>query len=163
MSALEAGKTAPAFTLADSAGRIYSLDQLRQGDLLLLAFYHSSCPTCQFAMPFICNLARSVRADKAKIWGVSQDNAATSDQFARRIRLEIPILIDAAPYPVSQAYGLTNVPTLFLIGDNRRILKNCVGFSRLDFLDFGATIARHAAAPQIDPFAGQQVPALRPG
>lgn len=114
-------------------------------------------------MPFIGNLARGVKSDRVKIWGVSQDDAETSRQFAQHNGLAMPVLIDLPPCPVSQVYGLTNVPTAFLIDGSRRIMKNCVGFSRQDFLDFTAAIVRHAAAAEIDPFAGQEVPALRPG
>src|SRR5215472_2557322 len=115
MAALEPGTIAPPFRLEDLEGKVHSLEELRQGDLLLLVFYHSECPTCGLSMPFIGNLARAVRSERMKIWGVSQDARKETIKFAGIKGLEMPIHIDAEPYPVSEAYGLTNVPSLFLI------------------------------------------------
>ena len=47
MPALEIGTVAPPFRLEDFDGKAHSLEELRQGDLLLLVFYHSECPTCR--------------------------------------------------------------------------------------------------------------------
>lgn len=139
------------------------MDELRQGDLLLLVFYHSECPTCRLSMPFIGNLARSVASGRTKIWGVSQDGGNDTVKFARTSGLEMPILIDADPYPLSQAYGLTNVPTLFLIDSSRTILDQCVGFTRDDFLRIAQAVAHNAGTPAPDIFAGQEVPSMAYG
>ncbi len=165
MAALEPGALAPDFELDDLDGNRRSLEELSAGDLLLLAFYHRACPTCQFAAPAIGAIARAVAGPHAKVWGISEDPEDESAQFAEEKGLRMPILIDEAPYRVSEAYGLTNVPTLFLIDGRRRILKTCVGFSKADFLDIAARLADKAGlkrAPDI--FAGYgEVPALKPG
>ncbi len=163
MPALEIGTVAPPFRLADLDGKEHSLDELRQSDLLLLVFYHSECPTCRLSVPFIGNLARSVRSDRMKIWGVSQDDSRATVKFAQLSALEMPILIDADPYPVSQAYGLTNVPTLFLIDSTRTILDQCVGFTKADFVRIAQAVARQAGAPAPDIFGGKEVPAMAYG
>jgi len=163
MPALEIGTAAPPFQLEDLDGKSHSLDQLRQGDLLLLVFYHSECPTCRLSMPFIGNLARAVRSDRTKIWGVSQDGKNETVKFAQAGGLQMPILIDADPYPLSQAYGLTNVPTLFLIDSARTIIDQCVGFTRDDFVRIAQAVARNADTPTPDIYAGQEVPAMAYG
>jgi peroxiredoxin len=163
MPALEPGTAAPPFRLEDLDGKPHSLDQLRQGDLLLLVFYHSECPTCGLSMPFIGNLARAVKSERMKIWGVSQDGRNETVKFARLKGLEMPILIDADPYPVSQAYGLTNVPTLFLIDAGLTIIDQCVGFTRDDFIRIAKAVAHNAGTPVPDIFAGQEVPAMAYG
>jgi peroxiredoxin len=114
-------------------------------------------------MPFIGNLARAVRSERTKIWGVSQDGKNESLKFARASGLEMPILVDADPYPVSQAYGLTNVPTLFLIDSTRTILDQCVGFTKDDFVRIAQAVARNADAPAPDVFAGKEVPSMAYG
>ena len=119
MPALEKGSLAPSFQLEDLDENIHPLDELKKGMLLVLVFYHSGCPTCQLAMPFIGNLARAMKSTNVLIWGVSQDDVDESLRFAQVKGLEHAGDGDAEPYPVSQAYGLTNVPTLFLIDSDR--------------------------------------------
>jgi peroxiredoxin len=163
MAALEPGTIAPPFQLQDLDGKARSLEDLRQGDLLLLVFYHSECPTCRMAMPFIGNLARAVRSERMKIWGVSQDDRNGTVKFAQASGLEMPIMVDADPYPVSQAYGLTNVPTLFLIDSTRTVLDQCVGFTKDDFIRIAQAVAKQAASPAPDIFGGKEVPAMAYG
>jgi len=163
MAALEIGTAAPPFRLEDLDGKVHSLDEVRQGDLLLLVFYHSECPTCRLSMPFIGNLARALRSERVKIWGVSQDGRNETLKFAREKGLEMPIHIDADPYAVSQAYGLTNVPTLFLIDSGRSIIDQCVGFTKADFIRLAQAVAKNAGVAAPDIFAGQEVPAMAYG
>jgi peroxiredoxin len=163
MAALEPGSIAPPFRLEDLDGKAHSLEELQRGDLLLLVFYHSECPTCALAMPFIGNLARAVTSERMKIWGVSQDPRKDTIKFAGIKCLEMPVLIDADPYQVSQAYGLTNVPTLFLIDASHTIIDQCVGFAKDDFVRIAKAVARHAERGAPDIFAGQDVPAMAYG
>ncbi|HKD69814.1 MAG TPA: TlpA disulfide reductase family protein [Candidatus Binataceae bacterium] len=163
MAALEPGTIAPPFRLEDLEGKVHSLEELRQGDLLLLVFYHSECPTCGLSMPFIGNLARAVRSERMKIWGVSQDARKETIKFAGIKGLEMPIHIDAEPYPVSEAYGLTNVPSLFLIDSTHTVIDQCVGFTKDDFVRLAQAAARNANAPVPDIFAGQEVPSMAYG
>ena len=163
MPALEIGTIAPPFRLDDLDGNSRSLEQIKPGDLLLLVFYHSECPTCGLSMPFIGNLARAVRSERMKIWGVSQDARHETLKFAGVKRLEMPILMDADPYPLSQAYGLTNVPTLFLIEPGGRILDQCVGFTKTYFIRIAQAAAGHAQTAAPDIFAGQEVPSMAYG
>jgi len=163
MAALEKGATAPSFTLEDLEEKTRSLDDVKKDDLLLLVFYHSGCPTCQLSMPFVGNLARAVKSARVKIWGVSQDEEDESLRFAQAKGLEMPVMVDTEPYKVSQAYGLTNVPTLFLIDSDRRIVDQCVGFDKADFVRIAQMVAGHAVAPTPDIFGGQEVPTMAYG
>ncbi len=163
MPALEKGSVAPDFRLEDLDEKFHSLGELKKGDLLVLVFYHSGCPTCQFAMPFIGNLARAMKSTTVMIWGVSQDEEDESLRFAQVKGLEMPVMVDAEPYPVSQAYGLTNVPTLFLIDSDRLIIDQSVGFASEDFVRFARTVARHASVTAPDIFAGQTPPPVAYG
>ena len=47
--------------------------------------------------------------------GISQDSAKPTKEFADEYGVTFPVLLDAEGYPASNAYGLTNVPTTFLI------------------------------------------------
>ena len=164
MAALEPGAKAPSFELTDLDGKSRSLKQIGRGDMALLVFYHRACPTCQFAMPFVGAMARAIKSPHAQIWGVSQDEDDESAAFAQDKGLAMPILIDPAPFRVSDAYGLTNVPTLFLIDGSGKIVMNCVGFAKADFSEIAAALAKRAGTKTPDLFAGRDdIAAMKPG
>ncbi len=164
MAALEPGVEAPAFTLNDVDGRARALSEVGAGELLLLVFYHQACPTSRLAVPFVGVMSRALQSEHTRIWGISQDPEEESRAFARDSGLAMPVLLDEPPYRVSEAYGLTNVPTLFLIDDGHKLVKTCVGFSKEDFTDFAAALARGAGVAPPDLFGGHpNLPALRPG
>ena len=167
MPALEPGAHAPDFELLDLDGHPRKLSEIGKSDLLLLAFYHSACPTCRFAMPFVGVMSRELQTSTTKIWGISQDDEDESTIFAREAGLQMPILIDAPAFSTSAAYGVTNVPTLFVIDlklpGSHKIVTNCVGFSRADFDEIARTLAERGDRPIPDLYNGQGVPELRPG
>ncbi len=115
MPTLTAGKTAPTFQLATTTGERLSLPEALADGPVLLAFFKVSCPTCQFTFPFLERIYQQLREQGVQIWGVVQDKAQEGARFAATYGLTFPILIDDSPYKVSRAYGLTHVPTLFLV------------------------------------------------
>lgn len=148
MEALTAGTQAPAFTLPDTHGEQRSLaDALKKGPVLL-AFFKVSCPVCQFAFPFLERLQQGIkdRAD-VQLWGVAQDDADDAEQFAREYGCTFPILTDVDPYPVSNAYGLTTVPTLFLVQPDGQIELSSVGFVKSEIEAAAAELTRRTGAP----------------
>jgi peroxiredoxin len=137
---------------------------LRADKMLLLVFYHRGCPTCRLVAPLLGHMSRTLQSQHAKMWGISQDPEDESAAFALEHGFKMPVLIDDPPYAVSEAYGLANVPTLFLIDGGRTIAKSCVGFSRRDFLDLTAALAHKAQVPADDPFVSYpDLPETRPG
>lgn len=164
MAALAPGAKAPAFELEDLDGKLHSLRELRDGDLALLVFYYRECPVCQFSAPFIAGMAAAIKSPRVKLWAISQDPPDESEAFANEKGLRMPILIDRPPFPVANAYGVTNVPTLFLIDSKGKILKNCVGFSKADFGEIARKLASQAGVKPVDLFGGRMdIPAIRPG
>lgn len=82
-------------------------------------------------MPFFERLY--AMANGASFVGISQDDAHKAREFVRRYGISFPVLIDNAPkYKVSNAYGLTNVPTAFLVSANGTIEFSSVGWARTD-------------------------------
>lgn len=163
MASLAPGKKAPAFKLKDLEGRLHS-PELKDRDLALLVFYHRECPVCQFSAPFIAKIANALKSPRVKMWGISQDPEDESEAFANEKGLRMPILVDEPPYQVSNAYGITNVPTLFVIDGKHTIVKNCVGFSKADFSRIARMLADRAGVEAPDLFTGRSdVPALKPG
>ena len=151
------GLTAPDFELPDITGKPHRLsEELRSGPLVLV-FYKSACPTCQLALPFVQQIEAKF-GGKARIWGISQDDVKESIDFARHFGLGFRILIDDHPYPVSAAYGLEFVPTIFIVGTDGKIQLSDVGFSK-DALNEVA-----ALAGPLQLFApDDKLPSRRPG
>ena len=46
--------------------------------------------------------------------------------------MTFPTLLDSEGYPASNAYGLTSVPTIFLIAPDGKVKVSCMGFSKSD-------------------------------
>jgi peroxiredoxin len=164
MAALTPGTPAPAISLKDSTGKSTTLaEQLKKGPVLA-AFFKVSCPTCQFTAPFLERLHETYGGDGFTLLGVSQDQARETRDFMSEFGLKFPVLIDDAGYPVSNQYGLTNVPTVFLITPDGKIQVSAVGFSKPDLEDIAAAAARStgkAATPLFKP--GEVIPDYKPG
>ena len=170
MEALSPGTPAPSFTLSDVQGKSYSLPEaLKQGPVLL-AFYKSSCPVCQFTFPFLERIHQAIKdASHLQIWGISQDDARDTRDFAREYGCTFPMLLEEEGYPVSNQYGLTNVPTLFLVKPaaatkpEGTIQVGSVGFDRKDIETMAAEFSRLVGRPIAVFQPADSVPDYKPG
>ena len=134
MAALTAGTKAPDFDLKTLDGKRFSLgDALAQGPVVL-AFFKVSCPTCQYALPFFERLHQAYGKNGVTLVGVSQNDAKDAAAFNKEFGITFPVLLDdTRSYPVSNAYGLTNVPTVFWIAQDGEIEVSSVGWVKADF------------------------------
>ncbi len=134
MPALATGKRAPDFELKTLDGNQFSLaDELARGPVVL-AFFKVSCPTCQYAFPFLERLYKAYGRNGVALVGVSQNGAKETASFIKEFGVTFPILLDDTnSYPVSNAYGLTNVPTSFWIAQDGEIEVSSVGWVKADF------------------------------
>ncbi len=116
MAALEAGSQAPQFELPAMDGSKFSLhDALSRGPVLAV-FFKISCPVCQYALPFFERIYKAYGEGKLSIVGISQNDKQDTAKFASQYGVTFPILLDnTKAFPVSNAYGLTTVPTTFWI------------------------------------------------
>jgi peroxiredoxin len=164
MSALARGTIAPPISLADASGKEQSLAQALKNGPVLAAFFKVNCPTCQFTMPFLQRLHQSYGGPKFTLLGISQDDARDTRDFCREYGVQFSALIDQRGYPVSNEYGLTNVPTMFWISPDGQIQTTSVGFSKTDLEQMAAQAAHAAgkpAAPLFNP--GEVIPETKPG
>src|SRR5437588_12719901 len=165
MSALATGTKAPEFNLKTLDGKSFSLNHELVRGPVVLVFFKVSCPTCQYALPFYERLFRSYKNQRVTMIGVPQNNAGETAAFAKEFGISFPLLLDdAITYPVSNAYGLTNVPTVFWIGTDGSIDMNSVGWAKPDFEEINRRMAEAtaiAAAPMFQP--GEEVRDYRAG
>jgi len=140
---LAEGEQAPVFELKKLNGGKQSLEEILKAGPALVAFYKISCPVCQLTAPY---LERLSAGGKIQIVGVSQDDVEATQGFNQRFGVTFPTLLDQASegYPASNAYGISSVPSLFLVEPDGRISKSVGGFSKRDLEGFGE---RAGAAP----------------
>ena len=166
MPALEAGLAAPKFKLPAMKGSPFSLeDALRHGPVVL-AFFKISCPVCQFTFPYLERLHQSLKGQKSPlVVGISQNNQQHTEGFLRDFGITFPTLLDDPKgYPVSNAYGITNVPTLFYVGQDGMIEVSSVGWSRNDLSKIAQLTVQSAKIANIAVFRpGEQVPEFKAG
>jgi peroxiredoxin len=164
MAALPAGTDAPDFSLpavslstvdsgrADSKlslkddGKFSLQNALQQGPVLV-AFFKVSCPTCQYTFAYLERIHRAYGGNKITIIGISQNDPRDTTAFLKEYGVTFRTLLDDPNgYAVSKAYGLTNVPTLFLIGQDGKIEISSVGWVKQEVEDINRKLA---AAQQI--------------
>ena len=165
MSALEAGSTAPEISLPILNGGTFTLSEARKQGPAALAFFKVSCPVCQMAFPFFERLHQAYRGKNARVIGISQDSAADTARFAKQFGITFPLALDdTKKYPVSNAYGLTNVPTLFLVVPDGKIEVSSVAWSQDDLQKVSDHFAAVTGAEKKQlVFASDNVPAFKPG
>jgi peroxiredoxin len=155
MPALSAGKAAPHFQLNTLDGKTFSLKAELERGPVVVVFFKVSCPTCQYALPFYERLFRAYKNQHVMLVGVSQNNAKDTVAFAKEFEISFPLLLDdTRRYPASNAYGLTNVPTIFWIAIDGEIEVSSVGWTKADFEQINRKLAESAhiaAAPMFQP------------
>ena len=161
---IASGTTAPDFSLKALDGVAYSLASLRARGPVVLAFFKISCPVCQFTFPFLQRIADRFAGKNISVLGVSQDDVRDTRDFNQEFGVRFPTVIDRDGYPVSNAYGLTNVPTVFLIAPDGKVRIECMGFDKAGLEQIAGELSQHekvAAAPLFG--QDEVVPDYKPG
>ena len=165
MTHIVAGIKAPGFSLKALDNREYSLNTLLERGPVVAAFFKISCPVCQFTFPFLERLYKHYGGDNVAFVGISQDDAKSSQKFAKEYGIIFPILLDDEKgYVVSNAYGLTSVPTIFLIDTDGTVKVSSMGFDKKDLETIGTYLAERrkiSSSPLFRP--DEVVPSNKPG
>jgi peroxiredoxin len=165
MAALTTGTKAPDFESRTLDGKRFSLSQELARGPVVLAFFKGSCPVCQYAFPFLERLHKAYRQKGYTLVGVSQNDAKETAAFNKEFGVTFPVLLDdTRTYPVSNAYGLTNVPTLFWIAPDGEIEISSVGWLKTDLEAINRKMAEAgqiSVAPVFKP--GEDVADFRAG
>jgi peroxiredoxin len=165
MAALTSGTKAPEFDLKTLDEKRFSLsDHLARGPVVLV-FFKVSCPTCQYALPFYERLYKAYARSGVTLVGISQNDAKDTAAFNKEFGITFPILLDdTRSYPASNAYGLTNVPTIFWIAQDGEIEVSSVGWMKADFEEINRRMAEAGKAAPVALFKpGEDVRDFRAG
>ena len=124
-SAIEVGKTAPDFTLKNLDGQNTSLADFR-GKAIILNFFASWCPPCKGEIPDFVELQKAYGDKGFTFIGVSLVSPQESKDFAAKMGINYPLLIDDGK--VSMTYGpVRSIPTTFVIGKDMKVVKMYIG------------------------------------
>ena len=144
---LEVGSRAPEFRLPRLAGGDISLAEIAAQGPALLAFFKISCPVCQLTFPF---LERVHQAGTLPVYGISQNDARGTRDFAARYRTTLPMLLDSehSGFPVSNAYGISSVPTMFLIERYGSVAQTMLGWRKQEMAALGPAAGVSVIRPE---------------
>ncbi len=130
--------------LSDLKGTMQATGAARKKGMLLLAFFKTDDPACQKALPFLETLAGAYKeTGKLTVWGVSQDDEATTSAFATQFGITFPLLLDRDKYH-SMLYGLVTLPTLYLADSAGAVQRKMTGWNGAILNDISARIAKFA-------------------
>lgn len=134
---LTAGSPASDFRLPLLDGGEASLRDLIAKGPALLAFFKVSCPVCQLTLPFLERIGASGRLP---VYAVSQNDVKDTRDFQRRFGVSLPSLLDSEEggFAVSNAFGISSVPTLFLIETDSSVARVIEGWSKAEIERLGA-------------------------
>ncbi len=143
---LEAGARTSGFELKELNGGSESLQAILQKGPAVLAFFKIGCPVCQMTFPYLERLAGS---GTVQMIGISQDDPKATRGFNDRFGVTFRTLVDEAKagYPVSNAFGINTVPSIFLIEQDGTISKSFAGFSKRDLQALGDRVGVPPFAP----------------
>ena len=153
---LGVGAACSSFELKSTSGGSESSRKILEKSPALLFFFKVSCPVCQMTAPYIDRLAAG---GAVQVIGISQDDTDSTRVFNGRYGVTFPVLLDESRvgYPVSNYFGISTVPSLFLVETDGTISTAFSGFSKLDLEALGERMS-------VPPFLpDEKVPAFRAG
>jgi len=166
MQALSPRTKAPELALSTVSGKPFVLSEALIRGPLVLAFFKVSCPTCQYAFPYFDRIYQAHKTDPVTFVGVSQDNLKDTEAFIKQYGVTFPVLLeDTKKYKVSNSYGLTNVPTVFLVSRDQEIEMTIVGWSRVEVEELNTQLSMMAPDQQTVPIfrVGEEVAEYKAG
>jgi len=104
-------------------------------------------------------LLERIAPGSLQIVAISQDDANSTRRFQSRFGVTMPTLLDREEehYPASNAFGISHVPSLFLVESDGAISLTSEGFVKSDLESIGARAG-------IPPFRqDESVPAWKAG
>jgi peroxiredoxin len=127
--------------LADLQGELRLTALARKSGMLVLAFFHTDCTTSALMLPYLQKLANAYKeTGKLIVWGVSQDDSATTSAFVQQHGIAFPVCLDRESYH-STLLGVVTVPTVFLVNGAGEVVRKIVGWDRRALNQMSADIA----------------------
>lgn len=121
VSNIRAGQIAPRFTLSDSNGRSFALDEINGRQMTVLYFFDAGSDASQGGLLILDRLLRKYSDKQLVVWGITRSNTQAVAQFNKKAKLQFSILLDTAY--VSKKYGAGPIlPVVCTIGPGLEVL-----------------------------------------
>lgn len=126
--AVAVGGAAPAFALADVAGRTVTLAELR-GQVVYVDFWASWCGPCRRTFPWMNAMTQKYGAQGFKVVAVNVDKKrADADRFLAQVPAQFTTVFDASG-ATPTAYDVKAMPSSLLVDATGRVVLVEEGFS----------------------------------
>ena len=100
-------------------------------------FLRFPAPPASMLFPSCSAFIEAQGNEAVTIVGISQNAKKDTAAFIKEYGITFPVLLDdTTSYPVSNAYGLTNVPTIFWIAEDGEIEISSVGWVKKEMEEF---------------------------
>jgi peroxiredoxin len=120
------GNRAPDFQLQDMSGKSVKLSDYR-GQPVLLNFWATWCGPCKYEAPFLSQINTDYAPRGLVMLAVDiGENATTIQNFETSLNISLPVLMDAN-VTISKVYGLTGIPTTFMVDKDGVIRFKLIG------------------------------------
>jgi thiol-disulfide isomerase/thioredoxin len=122
------------FALKDLRGETWEYRRDRQGRLVLLDFWYSTCPPCKDAIPRLVGLQRDYSAYGLQVIGIACETGPVSRQVANVMSVRgryyinyLTLLSGGGPEncPVIKQFGVERYPSLVLLDETGTIIWHC--------------------------------------
>ena len=121
-------RLAPDFSLVDYQGKRHRLSEYR-GNVMIVNFWATWCPPCRMEMPSLEKFHASMKGRPFGVLALDQSESATSVfEFLAEVNPAptFPLLLDSQS-ATSRAFGVTGLPTSFLIDRRGEIVGKAIG------------------------------------
>jgi cytochrome c biogenesis protein CcmG/thiol:disulfide interchange protein DsbE len=135
------------FTLLDLEGNEVSLHDF-EGKIVVLNFWATWCPPCRAEIPDFVDTYNAYKDKGIQFLGVSDDDVKSLNDFTKEYKINYPTLIDGSKDTIMGKWGITAIPTTFVLNGNGEVFFNQVGMMTKDMLTKAIDAALQAESGQ---------------
>jgi peroxiredoxin len=129
----EAPIKAQDFTLLDLDNNKVSLSDFK-GKVVVINFWATWCPPCRAELPDFVEVSNSYKGSNVQFIGISDDDVSALKKFADDYGIEYPTLLDGSLDRIMPEWGISAIPTTFILNGNGEIMFTNVGMMAKDKL-----------------------------
>lgn len=126
------GQAVADWTLKDAEGKEHSLSQYR-GKVVVLDFWATWCPPCRAAMPGIQKIHEKYKDKGVVVLGMNCWESGDAAAYMKENGITYGLILRADD--AAKAYGVSGIPTLYVIGTDGKVIYHSVGFEGEEALE----------------------------
>ncbi len=121
----QTGQAAADWTLKDADGKEHTLSEYR-GKVVVLDFWATWCPPCRAAMPGIQKIHEKYKDKGVVVLGMNCWESGDPAAYMKENNITYGLIVKADD--AAKAYGVSGIPTLYVIGTDGKVIYHTVGF-----------------------------------